>query len=235
MSHELRTPLNAIIGYSELAQEDIEDGEVDATIADLDKIISSGRHLTELINGILDLSKIEAGKMEVEYTTFEITPFLRSTIDTVKPLIKEKNNTFELEVSEGIDLLIADETKLRQSIINLLSNAAKFTSDGSVRLEVTKETEQEDDWIVFSVKDTGIGISKDKQEDLWSEFTQANSSTTRVYGGTGLGLAISKRFCEMMGGSIIVESEEGVGSTFRIRLPLNRSGILSNENRLKLA
>ncbi len=235
MSHELRTPLNAIIGYSELAQEDIEDGKTAATIEDLDKIINSGRHLTELINGILDLSKIEAGKMEVEYTTFELTPFLRSTIDTVKPLIKERNNTFELEVSEDIDLLIADETKLRQSIINLLSNAAKFTSDGSVRLKVTKETEQENDWIVFSVTDTGIGISKDKQEYLWSEFTQANSSTTREYGGTGLGLSISKRFCEMMGGSIVLESEEGVGSTFRIRLPLNRSGTLSNESRLKLA
>jgi signal transduction histidine kinase len=132
-------------------------------------------------------------------------------------------------------LLIADETKLRQSIINLLSNAAKFTSNGSVHLKVTRETEQEGDWIIFSVTDTGIGISKDKQEDLWSEFTQANSSTTRVYGGTGLGLAISKRFCEMMGGSIILESEEGVGSTFSIRLPLNRSGVLSNENRLKQA
>ncbi len=235
MSHELRTPLNAIVGYSELAQEDIEDGKTDATIEDLDKIINSGRHLTELINGILDLSKIEAGKMEVEYTTFELTPFLRSTIDTVKPLIKERNNTFELEVTEDINLLIADETKLRQSIINLLSNAAKFTSDGSVRLDVTKETEQEDDWVVFSVTDTGIGISKDKQEDLWSEFTQANSSTTREYGGTGLGLAISKRFCEMMGGTIILESEEGVGSIFRIRLPLNRSDTLSNESRLKLA
>ncbi|MCK4586491.1 MAG: hybrid sensor histidine kinase/response regulator, partial [Gammaproteobacteria bacterium] len=168
-------------------------------------------------------------------TTFELTPFLRSTIDTVKPLIKERNNTFELEVTEDINLLIADETKLRQSIINLLSNAAKFTSDGSVRLDVTKETEQEDDWVVFSVTDTGIGISKDKQEDLWSEFTQANSSTTREYGGTGLGLAISKRFCEMMGGTIILESEEGVGSIFRIRLPLNRSDTLSNESRLKLA
>jgi signal transduction histidine kinase len=231
MSHELRTPLNAIIGYSELAQEDIEDGKTNATLDDLERIIHSGRHLSELINGILDLSKIEAGKMEVEYSTFEMLPFLRHTVDTVRQLIEEKNNTFELDVSKDIYQITSDHTKLRQSIINLLSNAAKFTSNGSVRLKVTKEIGQDNDWIIFSVVDSGIGISKDNQDQLWTAFTQANSSTTRVYGGTGLGLSISKRFCEMMGGTIVLESEEGVGSTFSIKLPTDKSDALSREGR----
>jgi signal transduction histidine kinase len=220
MSHELRTPLNAIVGYSELAQDDIGDGKTDATLDDLNKIIKSGKHLTELINGILDLSKIEAGKMDLEYSTFEVIPFIHETTDSVKLLIGEKSNAFEVNISDDINVVTADHTKLRQSIINLLSNAAKFTSNGTVRLDVTQEVEQHGDWIVFSVTDSGIGISKDIQDRLWVDFTQANSSTTREYGGTGLGLSISKRFCEMMGGSIMLESEEGKGAKFTIRLPL---------------
>jgi signal transduction histidine kinase len=220
MSHELRTPLNAIVGYSELAQEDIQDGKTEATFNDLDKIKASGKHLAGLINGILDLSKIEAGKMDLEYSTFEAIPFVRETADTVRLLIEKKGNAFEVNVSEGIDVITADHTKLRQSIVNLLSNAAKFTKNGTVCLDVTQEIEKDNGWVVFTVTDSGIGISKGMQDKLWAEFTQANSSTTREYGGTGLGLSISKRFCEMMGGSILLESDEGKGAKFTIKLPL---------------
>lgn len=222
MSHELRTPLNAIIGYSELVQEDIVSGDSKASIRDLDKIIASGKHLSDLIKGILDLSKIEAGKMDVEYTTFDVMPFINQTIDSVRPLMQEKNNTFELKISKDVASITADQTKLRQSILNLLSNAAKFTSNGTIRLEVLQAVSGGDSWIIFSVTDTGIGISEEKQEELWDVFTQADSSTTREYGGTGLGLAISKKFCEMMGGSISLESKVGKGSTFTIKLPLAR-------------
>jgi len=221
MSHELRTPLNAIIGYSEILQEDIKCGNTENITDDLDKINHSGKFLLSLISDILDLSKIEAGKMELDYTSFEILPFIEEVVFPIQPLIQDGNNTFKLVCDNDIGMLRADSTKLRQAIANLLSNACKFTKNGEVTLEVFKETSGNQNWVSFSVVDTGIGIPVERQDELWKEFTQADSSTTRKFGGTGLGLSISQKYCEMMGGTITVTSEEGKGSNFTIKLPDN--------------
>jgi PAS domain S-box-containing protein len=219
MSHELRTPLNAIIGYSEMLVEEAEDGGLDSMIPDLRKIESAGRHLLELINSVLDLSKIEAGKMDLYYETIDIQAMVRDVTSIIQPLVEKNGNRFEVTVAPNVGTMHADLTKVRQSLLNLLSNAAKFTSDGRVELDVRRVAAGGGEWITLRVTDTGIGLSKNQSERLFESFSQADASTTRKYGGTGLGLAISRKFCRMMGGDIAVASEPGMGSTFMIRLP----------------
>ncbi|MCX7920021.1 MAG: response regulator [bacterium] len=219
MSHELRTPLNAIIGYSEMLQEEAQDiGQTDF-IPDLKKINSAGKHLLALINDILDLSKIEAGKMELFLETFDVRNVIEDVITTSKPLIDKNSNTLSLQVSGDLGTMRADMTKFRQILFNLISNASKFTEKGNITLTVSRETFNYQDWISVTVADTGIGMTPEQLQKLFKEFSQADSSTTRKYGGTGLGLVISKRFCEMMGGTISVESEAGKGTKFTVRIP----------------
>ncbi len=219
MSHELRTPMNAIIGYSEMLQEDAEDEGLDEFVPDLKKIHSSGLHLLEVINGILDLSKIRAGKMELHTEQFEIAPVIREVVDFTPPLLEKNSNRLQVECPEDIGSMSGDVTKLKQTLLNLLSNACKFTENGTIRLEVERRAEGERQWVVFRVSDTGIGMSPEQQSKLFQPFTQADSSTTKEYGGTGLGLTVSRHFCQMMGGDISVESEAGAGSTFIVTLP----------------
>ncbi|MCX8121050.1 MAG: response regulator [Oscillatoriaceae bacterium SKW80] len=220
MSHELRTPLNAIIGYSEILQEDAADLGYEEIISDLEKIRVAGKHLLALINDILDISKIEAGRMELYYETFDVPGLIVEVSATVQPLVEKNNNTLEIRCHPNIGSLYADLTKVRQILFNLLSNAAKFTENGKITLEVTLEENASESKIIFSVSDTGIGMTPEQLEKIFQPFTQADASTTRKYGGTGLGLAISRHFCQMMGGDILVESQLGKGSTFTIRLPL---------------
>ena len=215
MSHELRTPLNAIIGYSEMLQEDAEDEGHDQYVADLERIKSSASHLLALINDVLDISKIEAGKMELYLEAFSLEEVLRSIASQFEPLISKSGNQFEVEVGEGLGSMRADLTKFRQTVLNLLGNANKFTERGTIRLAARRENHE----IVVAVQDTGIGMTREQASRLFQAFVQGDASTTRRYGGTGLGLAISQRFCEMMGGKITVESEPGKGSTFTVRLP----------------
>jgi len=219
MSHELRTPMNAIIGYSEMLQEEAGDSGQQGFIPDLEKINAAGKHLLSLINDILDLSKIEAGRMDLYLERFDLLAVLADVVSTVTPLIEKNGNTLEVNFAENLGSVRADLTKLRQALFNLLSNAAKFTSHGVVSLAAMRERNPGGDWIVLSVKDNGIGIAADKMSLLFQEFTQADDSTTRNYGGTGLGLAITRRFCQMMGGDISAESRPGKGSKFSIRLP----------------
>ncbi len=219
VSHELRTPLNAIIGYSEMLMEDAEDEGLDAYYADLDKIHSSGRHLLALINDVLDLSKIEAGKMELYLESFDVSRMLDEVVTTVGPLVYKNENRLEVNIAADLGSLHSDLTKVRQSLFNLLSNAAKFTEGGTITLEAVRGRVEGSDWLTFRVRDTGIGMTSEQMDRLFQAFSQADASTGRRYGGTGLGLAITKRFCQMMGGDISVESEPGVGSVFTIRLP----------------
>jgi len=219
MSHELRTPMNAIIGYSEMLVEEAEDLGHEEHIPDLQKIHGAGKHLLSLINDILDLSKIEAGRMDLYLERFELESMLNDVVGTITPLVEKNGNTLVVDLPDKLGAIRADLTKIRQSLFNLLSNAAKFTENGTITLAVRREKEAGRDWINLSVKDEGIGIAADKIEGLFEEFTQADESTTRNYGGTGLGLAISRRFCQMMAGDITVESTPGAGSTFTIRLP----------------
>ena len=216
MSHELRTPLNAIIGYSEMLIEEITDRAIPNLAPDMRKIHGAGKHLLGLINNILDLSKVEAGKMELFLETLEIAPMIEEVADTLRPLIDKNHNRLEIVFSEEIGSMRADVTKLRQSLFNLLSNASKFTQNGTITLTVEP---LKPDWITFKVSDTGIGMTLAQQAKLFQSFTQADASTTRQYGGTGLGLAITQQFCELMGGKIQVESEHGQGTTFTIHLP----------------
>ena len=217
MSHELRTPLNAIIGYSEILQEEGEDLDSDEMNADLAKIESAGRHLLGLINDILDLSKIEAGKMELYLESFEVPTTLQEIVFTVQPLVQKNGNQLQVDCEPAIGSMYADVTKVRQVLFNLLGNACKFTHEGTIFLRVFQE---EGEMIVFEVRDTGIGMTPEQLDKLFQPFTQADPSTTRKYGGTGLGLAIAKQFCQIMGGDITVQSELGKGSTFTIQLPL---------------
>ncbi|OQY49062.1 MAG: hypothetical protein B6247_24360 [Candidatus Parabeggiatoa sp. nov. 2] len=216
MSHELRTPLNAIMGYSEMLKEDAEDLGQDDFIPDLQKIHAAGRHLLGLINDVLDLSKIEAGKMDLFVERIDLQILLTEVIGTVQPLIEKKANTLKIEHPNVLGELQTDMTKLRQMLLNLLSNAAKFTENGLIRLEINHEG----DWVTFCVADNGIGMTEEQVQKLFQPFTQADSSTTRRYGGTGLGLTITKQFAEMMGGTIRVDSEFGQGSTLTISLPI---------------
>jgi signal transduction histidine kinase/DNA-binding response OmpR family regulator len=219
MSHELRTPLNAIIGYSEMLQEESQDLGQENFIPDLQKIEGAGKHLMSLINNILDLSKIEAGKMDLFLEEFEISPMLQEIITTIKPLIDKNANSLQLRCAADIGVMTADLTKVRQTLFNLISNACKFTEHGAITLSVAREGIDGAEWIDFHVADTGIGMSPEQTGKLFQAFTQADTSTTRRYGGTGLGLAISQKFCQMMGGDISVVSALGQGSTFTVRLP----------------
>ena len=219
MSHELRTPLNAILGYSEMLQEEAEDLSLSALIPDLQKIQTAGRHLLALINDVLDLTKIEAGRMQMYLESFEVSAVVREVAETVKPLMETNGNTLDIRLGPAVGRMYGDLTKVRQSLFNLLSNAAKFTSRGAVTLGAERQKSDARDWITFSVADTGIGIAREKLENIFEAFSQADTSTSRVYGGTGLGLAITREFCRLMGGDIEVESELSQGSRFTIRLP----------------
>ncbi len=216
MSHELRTPMNAILGYSEMLQEEAEEEGLDAFTADLQKIQNAGKHLLSLINDILDLSKIEAGKMELYLEDFDVSKAVQDVAGTVQTLVAKKSNRLEVVCSPELGMMHGDLTKVRQSLFNLLSNAAKFTENGTISLNVRRE----DSFYVFDVQDTGIGMTAEQVAGLFEAFSQADASTTRKYGGTGLGLAITRRFCRMMGGDATVQSTPGVGSTFTMRLPV---------------
>ncbi len=219
MSHELRTPLNAIIGYSEMLMEEAEDSGAGEMRPDLEKIRAAGNHLLGLINEVLDLSKIEAGRMEVYRERFDVAVFVRDVSTTVHPLVSAKGNTLELQVAADVGELVADATKARQILLNLLSNASKFTERGTIRLAVDRYASPSGEWVRFAVIDSGIGMTEEQQARLFQPFMQADASTTRKYGGTGLGLAISKRFAEMMGGAIYARSELGRGTSFFVELP----------------
>ncbi|MDG2049905.1 MAG: response regulator [Myxococcota bacterium] len=219
MSHELRTPMNAIIGYSEMLEEEAEDLGQEDFIPDLKKIHSAGKHLLALINDILDLSKIEAGKMELFLENFDIREMLDDVLSTVQPLVESKKNRLEVQCPDDVGSMFADLTKIRQTLFNLLSNASKFTEAGEIRVSVSREVRDGSSWLVFSVRDSGIGMKEDQMARIFDSFSQADNSTTRNYGGTGLGLTITRRFCEMMGGTVRVESEEGSGSEFFISIP----------------
>jgi len=225
MSHELRTPLNAIIGYSEMLVEEAEDSGHDALVPDLQKILTAAKHLLGLINSVLDLSKIEAGKMSLFVERFSVARVIDEVVDTARPLMAQKRNRFVAAVPDGIGDAQADMTKVRQVLLNLLSNASKFTEDGEIRLEVKRVQDEEGtDWLTFRVSDTGIGMTEDQMSKLFRAFSQADASTTRKYGGTGLGLVISRKFCQLMRGDIAVESTFGEGTTFTVTLPANVDG-----------
>jgi signal transduction histidine kinase len=219
MSHELRTPLNAIIGYSEMLHEEADELGQQDLIPDLLRISAAGRHLIELINAVLDLSKIEAGRMDLYLESFDVAEMVEDTATVIQPLVAENNNELQIHCTETVGSMLADLTKVRQAVFNLLSNASKFTKDGTIGLDVTREVAAGQDWVIFAVSDTGIGMTPEQMGKVFQEFSQADSSTTRDYGGTGLGLTLSRRLCRMMGGDITVASEVGKGSTFTIRLP----------------
>ena len=217
MSHELRTPLNAIIGVSEMLREDAEALQQDTE--PLDRVLGAARHLLALINDILDLSKIEAGRMELQLEEFALAPLIDNVVKTIEPLAVKNTNQLVVRCDGTIGKLHADQMRLRQALLNLMSNANKFTERGTITIDARQGQENGRDWITIAVADSGIGMTPEQMAKLFQEFSQADASTTRKYGGTGLGLAISKRFCQMMGGDITVESELGRGSTFTIRLP----------------
>jgi signal transduction histidine kinase len=231
MSHELRTPLNAIIGYSELLQEDCHIKGYNELLADLETIRTEGGNLLTLINNLLDFSKVEAGKFSIFIEPFELPPFLRELVRTVTPLMQQKDNQFQLQLDPTLYTMHSDRIKIRQVLLNLLGNAAKFTRQGLVILTVEpinpNPDTHDEGWIRFQVQDTGIGMTPEQLPHIFQAFIQADESITRRYGGTGLGLALSQSFCHMMGGAISVESELGVGSTFTMDLPI-RFTILKN-------
>jgi PAS domain S-box-containing protein len=219
MSHELRTPLNAILGYSEMLTEEAEDDGNDGYIPDLEKIHASGKHLLALINDVLDLSKIEAGKMELYLENLNVADLVEEVGATVSPLVQKNQNVLEVHCTDDPGEMYADITRMRQSLLNLLSNACKFTENGTISLDVSVETNPSGDAIVFRVTDSGIGMTDEQASKLFEAFTQADASTSKRFGGTGLGLTITRKFCQMMGGDVGVESVEGEGSTFTMRLP----------------
>jgi len=218
MSHELRTPLNAIIGYSEMIEEEMRDSGPDENIRDLQRIQAAGKHLLSLINDVLDLSKIEAGKMGINLETFDLQLIIEEIVTTLKLASEKNSNRLVVNLAHDKGSMHADVTKVRQILFNLLSNACKFTDHGTITLDVERQT-RDKDWIIFRVTDTGIGMTPEQQFKLFQDFAQADSSIVRKYGGTGLGLAISSRYAQMMQGSIRVESRPGEGSTFIVELP----------------
>ena len=217
MSHELRTPLNAIIGVTEMQREDAEAAKQD--VEPFDRVLGAGRHLLALINDILDLSKIEAGRMELHLETFPLVPVIEDVAKTIEPMASKNGNRLVIDCPADLGTIHADQTRLRQSLLNLASNANKFTEKGTLSIAAHQGQENGCDWITLAVTDTGIGMTPEQMGKLFQEFAQASSSTASKYGGTGLGLVISRRFCQMMGGDITVESEISRGSTFTIRLP----------------
>lgn len=219
MSHELRTPLNAIIGYGEMLSEEVEERGHHEYVPDLERIQTAGRHLLTLISDILDLSKIEAGRVELDLETFELTPMIQEVVSTIQPLVRKNQNALDVQCVDDLCTMHADATKVRQSLLNLLSNACKFTEKGTITLHVNRDVSAASERLIFQVTDTGIGMSPEQLNSVFQPFTQADLSTTRKYGGSGLGLAISQHFCNMMGGYITAVSAPGEGSTFCIRLP----------------
>jgi signal transduction histidine kinase len=220
MSHELRTPLNAVIGYGELLTEELIENEHLEWADYMGKILSSARHLLGLINDILDISKVEAGKMAIYLEVFDIFALIKDTVSTIQPIIQQKDNQLTLHISGQLGEINTDLTKVRQILFNLLGNAAKFTNHGEITLIAKREMMQDGkNWVIFSVIDQGIGMTQEQIDHLFQPFVQADSSTTRKFGGTGLGLAISKAFAKMLGGHISVSSEPNKGSIFTVYLP----------------
>ena len=217
MSHEIRTPLNAIIGVSEMLREDAEALKQDTE--PLDRVLGAGRHLLALINDILDLSKIEAGRMELHLELFPLVPVIEDVAKTIEPMATKNGNRLVIDCQANLGTIHADQTRFRQSLLNLASNANKFTEKGTITIAVHQGQENGRDWVTLAVTDAGIGMTTEQMGKLFQEFSQASSATASKYGGTGLGLAISKRFCQMMGGDITVESTPGRSSTFTICLP----------------
>lgn len=221
MSHELRTPLNAIIGITEMLVEESEESREQTYQEPLTRISRAGKHLLALIDQILDLSKIEAGKLELESETFDIRSMFNEVALTAESLAEKNNNQLESSCPADIGKMTGDQMRVRQVALNLLSNACKFTTDGVVKLRVERQSHHERDRLCFSVSDTGIGMTPEQMEHLFSEFTQGDSNITKTYGGTGLGLAITQRLCHMMGGEVSVESTAGQGSIFTVWLPVS--------------
>jgi signal transduction histidine kinase len=220
MSHELRTPLNVILGVSEIMQEEAEEQGLEDFLESLDHVSREGKHLLHLIEEILDLSKIEAGKLEFRLEDFDVAALMRDAAVAVQPLADKNSNRLVVNCPEDIGAMHADPLRVRQVVLNLLSNACKFTEGGEVTLDLGRERTDGTDWLEVTVSDTGIGMTPEQTEKLFEEFTQADGSMTRKYGGTGLGLAISRRLCRMMGGEVSLTSEPGEGTTFTARLPL---------------
>ena len=223
MSHELRTPLNAIIGVTEMLHEDARDLQREDELEPLDRVLRAARHLLALINDILDLSKIEAGRIELHVERFPVAPLVADVVNTLGTLAVKNNNRVIVDCPDDAGTMCADQMRIRQALLNLASNATKFTENGTITIRVRRVTEDAREWVTMAVTDTGIGLTREQIGRLFQEFVQADASTTRKYGGTGLGLAISRRFCQMMGGDISVESEPARGSTFTIRLPAEDS------------
>lgn len=226
MSHELRTPLNAVLGYSEILLEDAELDGRGEQIADLQKISAAGKHLLAMVNDILDISKIEAGKMTLNIEPVDLDALVAEVDATARPLAAKNANSFIIDSPETLGLIEADATKLRQAVFNLISNAAKFTHNGRITMSTRKLRIANQNWVEIAISDTGIGISKEQQQALFSNFTQANSKIAATYGGTGLGLALSQNICKLMGGNISIESELGHGSRFAIRLPMPDEAVI---------
>jgi signal transduction histidine kinase len=219
MSHELRTPLNAVIGFSEILLDDVEfDGKNSRKKLDLERINSAGKHLLSLVTDVLDLSKIESNHIELKIEKFDLGEMVREVVATVEPMVTENDNRLVVKCPPDLGVVSTDQTKLRQAALNLLSNAAKFTRDGTVTLAVQRRKSHAGDWIEIQVQDTGIGIAEADIGRLFQNFGQANRSTSSKYGGTGLGLALSQKLCALMGGGISVKSEVGQGSSFTIRV-----------------
>jgi CheY-like chemotaxis protein len=219
MSHELRTPLNAIIGYSEILQEEAEDLGQDDLVPDLQKITSAGRHLLELINAVLDLSKIDAGKMDLYVETVDVPRLVADAEAAVRPLALQYGNHLQVRCPAAVGAVEADLTKVRQALLSLLRNACTFTRGGTVSLEVHRTTSPAADGVTFLVQDTGIGLTREQLDTVFDEFTQVDQSSTRAAGGSGLGLALSRRLCRLMGGDVTATSRPGAGSTFAMHLP----------------
>jgi len=219
MSHELRTPLNAIIGVTEMLHEDAVDLKREDELEPLERVLRAAKHLLALINDILDLSKIEAGKMDIHVESFTIAPLIEDVVQTIGTMATKNGNKVVVDCAADLGTMRADQTRIRQALLNLASNANKFTEKGTVTIAARRGMDAGREWVTMAVTDTGIGLTREQMGKLFQDFVQADASTTRKYGGTGLGLAISRRFCQMMGGDITVASEPGRGSTFTIRLP----------------
>jgi len=224
MSHELRTPLSAVIGYSEMLEEEVEELGERTILADLGKIKSNAKHLLSLINDVLDLSKVEANKMDLFIEPLDVTGFVTDTASTVESLVSRKANTLVLDVATDVGMMRTDIVKLRQCLFNLLSNAAKFTENGQITLSARRETLPSGDWLRFAVTDSGIGMTPEQMDRLFQRFMQADETTTRQFGGTGLGLSLSRAFAQLLGGDIAVESTLGQGTCFTLRLPVAADG-----------
>jgi signal transduction histidine kinase len=219
MSHELRTPLNAVIGFSEILLEGVDlDGKNSRKKADLERINSAGKHLLSLVTDVLDLSKIESNSIELKIEQFDLNEMVREIVANVQPMVTENGNKLVVKCRPDLGIASTDQTKLRQAALNLMSNAAKFTKDGTVTMSIQRRRSQAADWIEIQVQDTGIGIAESDIGRLFKNFGQASSATSTRYGGTGLGLALSQRLCALMGGGISATSEFGHGSCFTIRV-----------------